>query len=209
VSYLVILVRHIASEAVHVSALNHRTVIRCSVAGYSTNSVGSHSQRHNLKLTISNTAIGEYRHVSFQCPYFSFEPDALMQISPGSVRTRSVSCTTPHNRRQVYTQYFLHLYPWNGCAPHLRRPHDRKVGPEHTKMKPHPYLACDRVYAVTGRNKLIVLCLSSLICAKTIISYYFISVSPINCKPRRIIFPRAQLMQDISYTTLRHPDFHV
>jgi len=42
-------------------------------------------------------------------------------------------------------------------------------------MKTHPYLACDRVYAVAGRNKLIVLYLSILICAKAVTGYYFIS----------------------------------
>ena len=42
-------------------------------------------------------------------------------------------------------------------------------------MKTHPYLACDRVYAVTGRNKLITLCLTTLMCAKAVTGYYFIS----------------------------------
>ena len=153
--------------------------------GYSMNSVSIHSQRHRLELTVYNPVTEEYRHVSFQCAYFSFEPDTLMQISPsGSVITSSsVSCTTPHNRHQVYAQD-LHLrYSRNDYAPHLRYPHDNKVSPGHIRMKPHPYLARDRVYAVTGRKTLIGLYLSSLICAKTIASYYFISLLRTNCKP--------------------------
>jgi len=98
-----------------------------------------------------------------------------MQISPGPVRTRSVSYTTPHNRRQVYAQYFRRLYLRNDHAPLIRRLHEHKVGLEHIRMKPHPYLACDRVYAITGRNRLFGLYLSSLICAKAVVSYYYVS----------------------------------
>jgi hypothetical protein len=98
-----------------------------------------------------------------------------MQISPGSVRTFPVSCTTPHNRRQVYTRCFHRLYPRDDFAPPLRRLHNYQVCPEHIRMKTHPHMACDRVYAVSGRNKLIGLFLSSLICAKAVTGYYFIS----------------------------------
>jgi len=42
-------------------------------------------------------------------------------------------------------------------------------------MKTHPYLACDRVYAIAGQNKLIALYLSTLTCAKLVISFYFLS----------------------------------
>ena len=81
----------------------------------------------------------------------------------------------PHNRRQVYTQCLPPLFPRNDFASPLRRLHNHKVSPEHIRMKPHPYLACDRVYAVAGRNKFIGLFLSSLICAKAVTGYYFIS----------------------------------
>ena len=112
-----------------------------------------------------------------QCPYFSFEPETLMQISPGPVSTRSVSYKTPHhdNGRQVYTQYFRRLYLRNDYAPLIRHLHEHKVGPEHIRMKPHPYLACDRVYAVTGRNRPLSLYLSSLICTKAVVGYYYVS----------------------------------
>ena len=103
-----------------------------------------------------------------------------MQISPGSVRTRSVSCTTSHDRRQVYTQCTPRLHPRNDFAPHFRHLHSTKVGPEHIRMKIHPYLACDRVYAVTGQNKPIGLYLSSMICAEAVTGYYFISGLHIN-----------------------------
>ena len=105
-----------------------------------------------------------------------------MQISPGSVRTCSVSCITPHNRRQVYTQCYRRLYPRNDYAPLLRRLHDHEVGPEHIRTKVYPYLVCHRVYAVTGRNKLIALYLTSLICVKAVTGYYFISAMHTNCR---------------------------
>ena len=41
--------------------------------------------------------------------------------------------------------------------------------------EPSPDSACDRVYAVSGRNKLVALCLSCLICAKGITGYLWIA----------------------------------
>jgi len=124
------------------------------------------SQTHNIKPSGPTDQTCQY-------PYFSFEPDALMRISPGSVRTCSVSRRTPHNRRQVYAQYFRRLYPRIDRASLLRHLLGREVGPKHIRMKPHPYLVCDRVYSVTGQSRLIGLYLLCLICAKAVVSYYF------------------------------------
>jgi len=74
-------------------------------------------------------------------------------------------------------------------------------------MKTHPDLACDRAYAVSGKNKLIALYLSTLACAKLVISCYFISgLNPDRGFPV-MISPRAQLMQNS--TTPGHPDRRV
>ena len=51
-------------RAADILALDHRTAILCSLMQYSSNLVGSHSQRHRLKLTISNPVTQENRHVS-------------------------------------------------------------------------------------------------------------------------------------------------
>jgi len=109
-----------------------------------------------------------------------FQRDALMPISPGSVRIYSISCTTSHNRRQVCAQCTHLLYPRNVFYPLLGHFHDHKVGLEHIRMRTHPYLACGRVYAVARRNKLITLYLLSLICAKAATAFYFISQMRVN-----------------------------
>lgn len=82
----------------------------------------------------------------------------------------------------MYTQCYHRLYYRNDYAPLLRRLHNHEVGPEHIRTKVYPYLVSHRVYAVTGRNKLIALYLSSLMCAKAVTGYYFISEMHTNCR---------------------------
>lgn len=82
----------------------------------------------------------------------------------------------------MYTQCYHRLYHRNDYAPLLRHLHDNEVGPEHIRTKVYPYLVFHRVYAVTGRNKLIALYLSSLMCAKAVTGYYFISAMDTNCR---------------------------
>lgn len=142
---------------------------------------------HNLKLRKCTLPTS-------QCLHLFFELDALMPISLASVRICSVSCTIPHNRCQVCTQCTRRLYPRNFFHSLLGRLHDHKVSPEHIKMRTHLNLACDRVYAVSRRNKLIVLYLSSLICAKAIIAFYFIAKMRANSRFTVYEFLHVQLM---------------
>ena len=71
-------------------------------------------------------------------------------------------------------------------------------------MRARPDLACDRVYAVTGRNNFVTLYLSSLACAKVITGSINLSLSTVGLLCT--ISLRSQIMEVISYTARGHPN---
>lgn len=87
----------------------------------------------------------------------------------------SISCTPPHDRRQVYAEYHHQHCPRSVAPLLLGLVHNPEVGSKHIQMRTYSDLAYDRVYAITRRNKFIGLYLSSLVCARVITGLYLTS----------------------------------